>query len=389
MLDWLACRFAPRLVPLTACSPPELPEPLLDGALSARAAAAFAALDAVPFTARGPTNPFRLLLGMGCRDLVGREADQHPGSAGRGRGYEAHPAFQPLEIPLEGGPTLTGHHSLGPPGAPIVIVVHGIFDSHTAFYVIEYAESLRRFGFHVVALDLRDHGRLLGGSLRPALGIEEGRDLFRAARALARSEGVSVGILGISYGGQCAVRAAYEASLAGEAELLRGGVMTLCAPLDMQEALLAFDDRSRLPRPPALLDRLVFSGLLATMERHLKLRAPGVRLPSHEAWVTYVREVLLPANPDQPALVGAFLGKARSTQASIMGALAVPTAIVHSQDDPLVPVVHARRALSSAGGNAWVHVRELPLGGHVGLGAVDGPGTLGMLAAFFGSLRDG
>ena len=71
-----------------------------------------------------------------------------------------------------------------------------------------------------------------------------------------------------------------------------------------------------------------------------------------------------------------------------MGLIRVPTAILHPTDDPLVPVTHARCAQEAAAGNPFVHVRELPVGGHVGLAGADGPGTLALLASFLGPLRD-
>ena len=389
MLDWLACRFAPRLLDLAAVPTPELPEPSGSNDLAERTLEAFAALDASPFQGSGVTDPYRLLMGMGCSDLITREADQNHDTAGRTPNYRRAPAFQPVEIPIEGGPVLTGQRSTGAPGAPVIFVVHGLFDSHVSGYVVEYAESLRRFGFHVLALDLRDHGQLLGGAHRPSLGVAEGRDLFAAARALSRAEGVSVGLLGLSYGGQCVVRAAHEATLAGEPEVLRGGVMSVCAPLNMQRALGDFDDPSQLPRPHGLMNRAIFRELMRVMDRHLRLRPPSVRLPKHRAFEAYIREVLIPAYPEMPPLVGAFQGVARSTQASVLGAVQVPVAVLHPTDDPLVPVSHAHDARVAAGDNPYVHVRELPHGGHVGLGAVDGPGTLGLLASFFGTLRDG
>ena len=390
MLDWLACRFAPRLVGLDTLQTPDLPDPAPDEELLARALRSFGEVDQLTFQPSGPTtNPIRLLMGMGCRDLITREADQHPDTAGRTPNFDRHPAFQPLEIPVEGGPVLTGHHSTGAPGAPIVIVVHGLFDSHVAGYVIEYSEALRRFGFHVVALDLRDHGRLLGSEHVPSLGLEEGRDLLSAARTLTRAEGVSVGLLGMSYGGHCVVRAAYEASAAGEADVLRGGVMSICGPLDVYEAIVAFDDRSRLPKAEGFIDRMIFRELLKVMERHLRLRSRGHQLSANQTYESFVRQVVLPGHPKQPNLVGAFLGKARSAQPGITDAIQVPTLVVHSIDDPLVPVIHARRAKQAAGENPFVHVREVPFGGHVGLGSADGPGTLELLGTFFGRLRDG
>jgi len=390
MLDWLACQLlAPRLVDLTEVSGPPLPEPWVENDLLARTQRTFQELDALRWQPHGPTNPYRLLMGMGCRDLTTREADQQPDTAGRSPNYAPYPAFQPLEIPLENGPQLTGHHSTGAPGAPVVIVVHGLFDSHVTGYVVEYAESLRRQGFHVVALDLRDHGRQLGRGLPPSLGIEEGRDLFAAARTLSHAEGVSVGMVGMSYGAHCVVRAAHEATLAGEADVLRGGVLAISGPLDIHEAILSFDDHARLPQAESLMDRMIFSELTKVLDRHLRLRCRAASLSRTGSYRSYVEQVVLPAYPEHPAEFETYLKRASSAQPAVMAELKVPTAIVHPVDDPLVPVLHARRAREAAGSNPYVHVRELASGGHIGLAGVDGPGTLQCLATWFGRLRDG
>jgi predicted alpha/beta-fold hydrolase len=388
MLSWLACQLAPKIGDLAATPVPALPEPGRAEAPSDRAREAAAALAAVPFRPRTDIDAHGALMALACRDLVTAEADQHPDTAGRTPNWAPYPEFQEVEIPGSGGVTLTGRHSVGPPGQPVVIVVHGLFDSHVSRYVIEHAVSLAHMGFHVVALDMRDHGRLRGKKPPGSLGVHEGKDLFAAASALGDKEGVPVGILGLSFGGQCAVRAALEATLAGRPEVLRGGVMTLSAPLQIQEAICALDDRTRLPPPQGLRRKLITRELYAVLQRHLRLRLGEQKLAHPAAdYEGYIREIVLPAYPDLPNLVGAVLGAARCTQPSVLGAIKVPVAIVHAADDFLVPPLHLREAKRAAGDNPFVTTRELPAGGHVSFAIADPVGTMGMLAAWFGTLR--
>jgi predicted alpha/beta-fold hydrolase len=391
MLNWLACLLAPRIDDLTDAGAVPLPDPDAHDSLADRAAAAFEAMRAVALRPRTDLGPYDVLLGMGCRDLVTREADQNPDTAGRTPTYARYEAFQEVSIPGADGVTLHGRHSTGAPGSPVILLVHGLYDSHTSRYVVEYAEVLRRWGFHVVAIDLRDHGRLRGRPPPPSLGLHEGRDLYAAACALSDAEGVSVGMLGISYGGQCVARAAHEATLAGRPEVLRGGVLTLNAPLDVHEAVLALDDDSRLPRPQGWRQRVIVRELRRVFARHLRMRILEQGPFDHpvENYVGYVRDVMLPAYYEEPPEVAAFLDAARSTQPSVLGALAVPLAVLHSRDDMLVPVKHLHAAAAAAEGNPLVATFELPAGGHVGYGVLDPAGTMGLLAAFFGTLRDG
>jgi predicted alpha/beta-fold hydrolase len=391
MLTWLACQFAPKIRDLSEAPTPQLPEPSRHDALAERMREAAAALAAAPFRPRAGLDAHRVLMAMSCRDLVTSEADQHPDTAGRTPNYAAFPEFEEVEIPGADGVTLHGRHNPGAPGTPHVIVLHGLFDSHVSRYVVEYSVSLARMGFHVVALDLRDHGRLRGHGPPPSLGIHEGRDILAAAQALGGKSGVSVGVLGISYGGHCAVRAAHEATLAGQADALRGGVLALSAPLHIQEAICAMDDRSRLPAAHGLVSKIIARELFGVLQRHLQIRIREKGRLEHpvEDFESYIREIVLPAYPDAPNMAGALLGVARCTQSSVMAKLAVPVAIVHAQDDFLVPPLHLREAAREAAGNPWVATRELPAGGHAGFGVVDPQGTLGLLAAWFGTLRDG
>jgi predicted alpha/beta-fold hydrolase len=391
MLDWLACLFAPKIRDLHEAPPVALPEPRPEPEMLERVRVTFAELAELPFHPRAGLSAHDALMAMGCRDLVTREADQHPDTAGRTDNYAALPAFQEVAIPGSDGVSLTGRRSTGAPGAPVVIVVHGLYDSHTSRYVVEFSEVLRRWGFHVVALDMRDHGRLRGRPPVSSLGVAEGRDLFAAARALSAAEGVSVGILGISFGGQCAVRAAHEATQAGTPEVLRGGVLALSAPLDVPEAVAALDDPTRLPRPRGLKAWLIDRELRSVFVRHLRLRIAehGPFESPCRDYRDYIREVLLPAEAHPPPSLEAWLEQASCARTEVLGAVAVPVGIVHAVDDMLVPVHHLRAAREAAAGNPFVATFELPAGGHAGFAVLDPAGTMSLLATFFGRLRDG
>lgn len=395
MLTWFTSLAAPKLPDPLAAPWPDLPDPSPIPTLAERGPAvvreALATRFPVASTEGTGLDAFRLIWGMGARDLVRSEADQNPDLAGRTPIFRDLPAFQPVELPVDDGVVLHGHRSTGAPGAPIVIVVHGLFDSHVARYVVELAEGIRRWGFHVVALDMRGHGRGLAQGPPPSMGLAEGRDLLAAAKMLTRQEGVSVGMLGLSYGGQCVVRAAHEATLAGEAEVLRGGVMSVGAPLNTTRGLGDLDDTSRLPGGDSFLERQIAKGLIKMVRRQLRLRARLVTSSKTAggSFADYVREVVLPAYPDAPPLVGDFLGHVRSNRPDVLGELEVPTLLVHSADDPLVSVDHLDEAAKLAADNPYVGTLRLPGGGHCGLLYDDLEGTSALLATWFGRLRDG
>lgn len=387
MLSALACLFAPRPATLLEQSTPELPDPLGHDALADRAVQALADVAALELRDEAGLDGAQLLLAMGCRDLALREANQDPELAGRPRTWEGLP-FAPVSVPATDGLSLTGRRSTGAPGAPMVVVVHGLLDSHGSSYVVELSEALRRMGFHVVALDVRDHGGLRGKGPTTSLGPAEGRDLLAAVRALTKGEDVSVGLLGLSFGGVCVAHAAHEATRAGAAQLLRGGVMTIASPLDMRELVEGFDARAHEPVLPGRRARFIQQGARKVLIRHLGLRVPADAPRSARRSIrAFVDEVVAPSYADGD--LSAWLDRTRVTRADLLGQLEVPTLLVHSEDDPLIPMLHLERAREAARGNPLVGTLALPFGGHVGLPYAAPTGTLELLATWFGGLRDG
>ncbi len=367
---------------------PELPDPLGQDQLRDRAAHALADVAALTLQNEAGLDGAQLLLAMGCRDLALREANQDPDLAGRPRTWEGLP-FAPVSVPATDGLNLTGRRSTGAPGAPMVVVVHGLLDSHGSSYVVELSESLRRMGFHVVALDVRDHGGLRGHGPPTSLGPAEGRDLWAAVRALTKGEDVSVGLLGLSFGGVCVVHAAHEASRAGEAERLRGGVMTMGSPLDIRELVQGFDDPARQPELPGRRARFIQAGARKVLVRHLGPARSGRRLARGTVRRAGVRPRRGGPGLRRPATSTPGSTARASPGADLLGSLDVPTLLVHSGDDPLIPMVHLENARDAAGDNPYVGTLALPFGGHMGLPYAAPQGTLQLLATWFGGLRDG
>jgi pimeloyl-ACP methyl ester carboxylesterase len=98
------------------------------------------------------------------------------------------------------------------PGRPLIVVVHGLFDSGAQEYVQRMAAVLYRLGVSVLLPDMRDHGDTLRAApeLATTLGTLEGPDLLALVHALRQACGARVGtagIAGVSGGGLDAIRA--------------------------------------------------------------------------------------------------------------------------------------------------------------------------------------
>lgn len=90
------------------------------------------------------------------------------------------------------------------PGAPVVVLVHGLRACRRHHEVLLPAGMLHRNGFAALLIDLRDHGESTVEDGRYAGGTEEYRDVLGAWDWLRTVQGVPVdriGLLGVSLGG--------------------------------------------------------------------------------------------------------------------------------------------------------------------------------------------
>jgi len=141
------------------------------------------------------------------------------------------------------------------PGARAVVLVHGIKSCRREANVLIPAAMLRRAGFSVLVMDLRDHGDSDGDDGRFAGGSEEYLDVL-GAWDWVRSQGVAaerIGLLGVSFG-------AVTAIIAGSQEPGVAAVWSDSAPPRTAEAIGLFV-ASQL-RDPTGLSKLLVPGAL-------------------------------------------------------------------------------------------------------------------------------
>jgi pimeloyl-ACP methyl ester carboxylesterase len=184
-----------------------------------------------------------------CAGVENPAAEQVLATSGR-------PAFTPLWIPLaragqlptetwrcdEGGAVAAadsfcvfGRLALQPTaGRPLILVVHGMFDSGAQEYLQRTAAGLYERGYSVLLPDMRDHGDTLRATpeIATTLGTLEGPDLLALVAAVRRACGDRVGragVVGVSAGGLDAIRA-FTLDRAGS---LDAGVIALSPLLDI------------------------------------------------------------------------------------------------------------------------------------------------------------
>lgn len=215
-----------------------------------------------------------------------------------------------LDLP---GQSLTVHaRDEGPPGAPVVLMLHSIGTDLRVWD--EQAVALSRT-HRVLRPDLRGHG-LSGGAEGEATMAMLARDALALldARGVARAH-----LVGLSVGGRVAMEVAASAP-------------------DRVLSLVACDTALEFPPPEAWqsrMDAVRAGGMAAIADAVMARWVVDASLPSSRA----LRRVLLGNDPAGYACVAAALRDARA--APLIGRIACPTTVVVGEADPATPVASA------------------------------------------------
>jgi predicted alpha/beta-fold hydrolase len=266
-------------------------------------------------------------------------------------------------IALDDGDVLVVHDDCPadwPPGGRVALLVHGLVGSHRSPYIVRWAGKLLARGVRVFRLDLRGCGAGIGLAKFPYhAGCSS--DLDRVVTAViewSSAEGVvpTLAICGVSLSGNILLKYLGETPDAIPASLVRA--IAINPPIDLARSIATLD-RS-LNR---WYDRHFTRTLLRHLERLRRLRpdAPmpatplqSRRLYDFDDWYT----------APTSGFPNAATYYARCSAAQFIPQIRVPTLVMTSRDDPLVPV-----AMFEDEQPRWPNVVQLHLagaGGHVG-----------------------
>ena len=246
----------------------------------------------------------------------------------------------------------------GLPGAPLVVVIHGLGGDETSAYVRASASHLLARGHPVLRLNLRGAGpsRPLCRQQYHAGRSEDLRDALRGLPAEACTHGLV--LMGYSLGGNMLLK--FLAEYGRETPGLHGAV-AISAPID-----LARSSRRILERRNGLYHR----HLLAGMKREALAAASNSDeerriLREVRTIIEFDERIVAPRN----GFAGADDYYARNHARQFLPAIEVETLLVHALDDPWIPAPMYT-------GFAWDRNPRLhPLlpsgGGHVGFHAAD------------------
>ena len=358
----LAATFA------TGCTLHRLPRPSVPSCAPASAAELWSCIESVPREDR-PESAFASTLRAA--NPTRKSKDQQLRSACEG---STPPGFERVENLSMGAGRAPLFAFLAAPrddASPIVIVVHGMFDSKNTKYVRLTGELLRDEGFGVVIPDMRWHGCLLTKQWLPALGTEEGPDLVAWGRWLtSRYPGHPVGLVGFSLGGTSVLHAMGEAEAS---DVFRAGAVAVTPAAALPSAVAYLD--AKLYFADAGFTTLFRSGFRS----YLRKRTRDLGLPSDtdrpfEAFLGWLAESMATSPRELYARADPAPSVARARR---------PLLILETANDPLIPAAAPEALERAAEGNPDARLIQTPFGGHIGQPGSSPGWFASVLAAFF------
>jgi hypothetical protein len=315
------------------------------------------ALSALPLGGRSESG-FESTSRVVKHDAWRKHADQVSGLAGRG---PTPAGWEEIDGEPMGGGRAPLHALFRPPaaGRPIVLLIHGLYDSKRSRYVLLAADALARSGCGVLLPDMRWHGCLLSPDWLPALGLEESLDLLRWARwAGGRHPGHAAGLLGFSLGALSVIHAAGRAEAA---ETLTAGAVAVSPPVVLDRTARTLDAE------PRFADVGLNAFILKLFQRFLRLRLAqlGITGDLERPFAHFVDWLA----PRLSGVAAGLTGERLLDLADPGPALAachVPLLLVAARNDPIFSELTAAELARRVKANPYVHLVETPGGGHVG-----------------------
>ncbi|WP_163097488.1 alpha/beta fold hydrolase [Acidithiobacillus ferrianus] len=246
-----------------------------------------------------------------------------------------------------------------PAGAPVVILFHGLGSSSRGHYARALAEALRQREWAGCFINFRGCGgmdNLLPRSYHAGDSAEIRWMLERAAALMPERPRYAVGV---SLGGNALLKYLGEAGDTALEVLRRAAAV--CAPIDLAATA------AHLQKGPIHLYGRYFLKNMKTSVRRYRTRYPDLvhwpRVFSAKSLYDFDQYFTAPVH----GFSAARQFWAEGSAAPLLSRIRVPTLLLHSADDPIVPIDVVRRVRISASVTRCI-TRQ---GGHVGF--VDGP----------------
>lgn len=314
---------------------------------------------------------FRSTLRIANGDLTRRFLNQSLTKACNRRPW---PGFVWFAQDVPGAAPLRAFIHEGREGKPVVIVVHGIFDSNSNRYVRYAASALAEQGFGVVVPDMRWHGCLYQHDLLATAGLDEAADLVAWGKWLQQSRQRPVGLLGFSLGALDTIHAMARPEAV---DVFSAGAVAISPPGDMSSVV------KRLDRAPYLLDdggNWMHVTYFRTMLKR-RARTAGIALEESELFGTFLDHIVRQHAQPFPKTRAELIEKIEPRP--ILPRVKRPLLIIAATNDPVMMEISAGVLRDGSAGLPSVAVIVTPEGGHTGHLGRDASWVAEMLAKFF------
>ena len=260
-------------------------------------------------------------------------------------------------IPLADGDTLVVHDDCPadwPNAGPIALMLHGLAGCHRSSYLVRMAAILNACGVRTFRMDLRGCGAGFGLALKPYnAGCSD--DVLEVLRAITNwCPSSPISLLGFSLGGNIVLKLLGELPNRIPAELIRAAAIN--PPIDLAHCTYG------LARWPQRHYDAYFVKQLLQRLRELQQRRSDFVPPTF----TRTPRRLVEFDDQYTALRSGFLDAddyyQRCSSEQFVPNIQIPTLILTSRDDPLIPVAPFERL--SLPSNVQLHITEG--GGHLG-----------------------
>jgi predicted alpha/beta-fold hydrolase len=257
-----------------------------------------------------------------------------------------------VEDPAVGSVALSGRLREGGSGERAVVLLHGLGGGPESAYQLAFERALGADGWTTLRLALRGADRS-GADLHHA-GFVDDLPAVLAAPPFDRARRIA--LVGISLGGHVALSYA-----AGSVDPRLAAVVAICSPVDLEAGATEIDRPSRWLYRRHLLQGV--NEVYAAVAARRPVPVPVERVRRARTIREWDGLVVAP----RFGFASAEDYYAKASVSRRLGDLAVPSLLVWSQGDPMVPWVTVVRALENLPGTARVAVTRR--GGHVGFPA--------------------
>jgi uncharacterized protein len=249
-------------------------------------------------------------------------------------------------------------------GAPLVVILHGLEGSSRSHYASGLLRELEQVGWRGLVINFRSCSGEMNRSRRLYhSGDTEDLD-FVIARLTGREPNLRLGLVGVSLGGNVALKWLAERGEQAPAQVVAAAAIS--TPFDLA-ACAAVLDRG--------VNRALYTGnFLSTikvkLDKKAKLYEGVLDLPAARKAKTFADYDRLVTAP-----LGGFTSEgdywARSSSGPLLPQIRRPTLLINSLNDPFVPASALPRAAVAK--SRWLEAAFVPEGGHAGF--LEGPST--------------